>query len=209
MEAPERKPNPRPAGYYFWEGCRVRLRAVSEADTRIWLEAQYDSETVRLLDGITLPATELDRVRFFEKWGEFRGRDELIMFTIETLDGEVVGGVNINSINHRAGTFCVGSVIHRQHRGRGFFEEAKRIVLRYCFYELRLQKYNATTLETNEAMVRHFTRIGAQPEGRRRRDEFTNGRYYDNLMYGLTREEFEVNDAAWLRENGLPPIPAG
>ncbi len=181
----------------------VRLRALTEADTHVWLEQSRDSETERLLEpGIGLPKTERDRAAFFERWGEFRNSGERIMFSIETLEGELVGGLNINSVDTRNGTFCVGSLIHREHRGKGYFEEAKRIVLRYCFHELRLQKYNSSTIETNEGTIRHFARIGAQPEGRRRRNVFTGGRYYDDLLYGLTREEFDANDAEWKRAHG-------
>jgi len=186
---------------YFWEGRKVRLRAMSESDTYAWLEDTRDSESRRLLDGIELPKTEADRVAFFDRFGEFRNSDDRIMFSIETLEGELVGGLNINSIDNRNGTFSVGSLIHRDHRGHGYFEEAKRIVLRYCFYELRLQKYNATTLENNEGMLRHFARIGAQPEGRRRRNVYSDGRFWDEVLYGLTREEFEENDNAWKKSD--------
>lgn len=180
---------------YFWQGRLVRLRAMNEEDTRIWLENQFESEVDRTLNpGIELPATESDRADFYARFGEFRNESGRTMFTIETLDGIVIGGLNLNGINQRHGTFSIGSRIYTQHQGKGYFEEAKRIVLRYCFSELRLHKYNASVLETNEAMLRHFKRIGAKPEGRRREVVYTNGRFYDELLFGLTAEEFATND---------------
>jgi RimJ/RimL family protein N-acetyltransferase len=183
---------------YFWEGRLVRLRAMNEDDTRIWLENQFESEIDRTLNpGIELPKTESDRADFYARFGEFRDAEGRIMFTIETLDGTVVGGLNINGIDRRHGTFNIGSRIYTKYQGNGYFAEAKRIVLRYCFNELRLHKYNASVLETNEAMLRHFKRIGAKPEGRRREVVFTNGQYYGELLFGLTAEEFAENDSDW------------
>ena len=65
------------------------------------------------------------------------------------------------------------------------------IVLRYAFHELRFQKYNIHCLETNQPMIRHAARLGCQAEGRIRRHIYTNGRFQDELIFGLTREEFD------------------
>lgn len=73
--------------------------------------------------------------------------------------------------------------------GYGF--EAKVLVLRYAFYELRFQKYNIRCLATNEPMIRHAERLGCQREGRIRRQVYTEGQYHDELIFGLTREEFD------------------
>ncbi len=74
-------------------------------------------------------------------------------------------------------------------------EEAKRIVLRYAFNELRFQKYNLRCIETNEAIIEHAKKIGCREEGRIRRNIYTNGRYYDECVFGLTIEEFNETDS--------------
>ena len=50
------------------------------------------------------------------------------------------------------------------HRGYGL--EAKILVLRYAFLELRFQKYEVRCQRANDAMVRHMARLGATLEGR-------------------------------------------
>jgi len=63
----------RPDGSYFREGKLVRLRAMNEGDTRLWLENQFDSDVDRTLNpGIELPATESDRASFYARFGVFR-----------------------------------------------------------------------------------------------------------------------------------------
>lgn len=177
---------------YFWQGERIRLRPMHADDAALWLaEERSDSETVRMLNlGMDLPKSEYAAKQFAEKYAEFANQQERIMFSIETLEGELLGGINLHSMNGRNGTFETGSRIYSAYRGQGYGFEAKIIVLRYAFYELRFQKYNIRCLETNTPMIRHAQRLGCQPEGRIRRHIYTEGRYWDELIFGLTIEEF-------------------
>lgn len=179
---------------YYWQGARVRLRPMHRDDVTRWLaEEQSDSEAVRFLNcGMDLPKSEHAAQAFADRYAEFNNREERIMFSIETLDGELVGGINIHSMDQKNGTFETGSRIYRPYRGNGYGFEAKIIVLRYAFHELRFQKYTIHCLETNQPMIAHAARLGCQQEGRIRRHIYTNGRYYDELIFGLTREEFDA-----------------
>lgn len=194
---------------YFWQGQRIRLRPMHKTDAARWLaEEQSDSEAVRLLNsGMDLPKSEQDALAFAERYADFGHRQERIMFSIETLEGELVGGINIHSMDQRNGTFETGTRIYHVFRGRGYGFEAKLIVLRYAFHELRFQKYNIRCLESNQPMIDHALRLGCQPEGRIRRSVYTAGRYYDDLLFGLTREEFDALEerlAADAPPNALP-----
>lgn len=178
---------------YYWQGERIRLRPMHKDDVVLWLqEEQSDSEAVRFLNpGMELPKSQKDANDFAERYAEFNNRNERIMFSIETLDNELVGGINIHSMNYISGTFETGSRIYSMFRGLGYGFEAKIIVLRYAFHELRFQKYNIKCIDNNEAMVKHANRLGCQTEGRIRRHIYTNGKYFDELIFGLTREEFD------------------
>lgn len=178
---------------YYWQGKRVRLRPMHADDAALWLaEEQSDSEAVRFLNyGMTLPKSEHDAQAFAARYAEFNNRDERIMFSIETVDGELVGGINIHSMDRKNGTFETGTRIYRPFRQQGYGFEAKLMVLRYAFHELRFQKYNIRCVESNQPMVNHATRLGCQAEGRIRRHIYMNGRYYDELIFALTREEFD------------------
>jgi RimJ/RimL family protein N-acetyltransferase len=177
---------------YFWQGNKIRLRPLLPDDTALWQLEEHDSQTVRFLNyGITLPKTAVDAEAFAERYAHFNNIDERIMFSIETLAGELVGGINIHSMDRKNGTFETGTRLYRRFRGLGYAFEAKTIVLRYAFHELRFQKYNIRCIEINEAMIRHARRLGCQEEGRIRRHIYTNGRFYDEIILGLTREEFD------------------
>ena len=178
---------------YYWQGERVRLRPMHMDDVNLWLEEeQSDSEAVRFLSaGMTLPKSAHDAKEFGERYAEFNNRDERIMFSIETLDAELIGGINIHSMDQKNGTFETGSRIYSAYRGREYGFEAKLLVLRYAFHELRFQKYNIRCVDNNEPMVHHAQRLGCQQEGRIRRHIYMDGRHHDELIFGLTREEFD------------------
>jgi RimJ/RimL family protein N-acetyltransferase len=183
-----------PSPSYYWQGNDIRLRPMHRDDAAMWLaDEQHDSEAVRFLNyGMDLPKSEHAAQEFAERFAEFNHSDQRIMFSIETLVGELVGGINIHSMDRKNGTFETGTRIYRAFRGRGYGFQAKVIVLRYAFYELRFQKYNIRCLESNDPMIHHAARLGCQAEGRIRRHIYTEGRFYDELIFGLTREEFDA-----------------
>lgn len=186
----------------YWQGSRIRLRPMHAEDVDLWLvEEQADAETVRFLNyGMVLPKSAHDARQFAQRYAEFANRDERIMFSIETLDGDLAGGINIHSMDLKNGTFETGTRIYRSLRGLGYGFEAKLLVLRYAFHELRFQKYNIRCLETNEPMICHAARLGCREEGRIRRHIYTNGCFYDELIFGLTREEYDELEERLQRE---------
>jgi len=185
----------------FWEGKLVRLRPQRPEDFDVWLEESTDDETVRFLEyTIELPKSGKAKKAAAERCSEFNQAPGRIEFAIETLAGEFVGVICIGAINQKNGTFSTVTRIYRKHRGHGYALEAKRIVLKYCFEELRLQKYNNQCIETNAGIQEHLKRLGCKEEGRIRRNIYTNGRFYDELHFGLTKEEFEENEKRLAQE---------
>lgn len=177
---------------FYWQSERIRLRPMSRDDVDLWLtEEQHDSEAVRFLNyGMTLPKSEKDAQDFAERYADFNNSHERIMFSVETLDETLIGAMNIHSMDRKNGTFETGSRIYRAYRGKGYGFEAKILMLRYAFHELRLQKYNIRCVDTNEPMIRHTQRLGCQREGCIRRHIYMHGNYYSELIFGLTLEEF-------------------
>ncbi|WP_334076681.1 GNAT family protein [Paenibacillus sanfengchensis] len=113
------------------------------------------------------------------------------MFTIENLRGENLGGINLNSVDERNGTFSIGIQINQDRRGNGYGTRAMRIVLRYAYFERRLNKFNVSVLEGNDASSEMMRKLGCVQEGVRRQVVYTSGQYLNEIFYGMTREEFK------------------
>jgi RimJ/RimL family protein N-acetyltransferase len=66
------------------------------------------------------------------------------------------------------------------------------ILLRYGFRERRYQKCNSACIQTNAASIALHKKLGFTEEGRVRRRWFYGGRYHDEVLFGMTVEEFEA-----------------
>ena len=120
----------------------------------------------------------------------FKNAPDRLDFAVETTGCDFVGIVAISDINEQGGTFSTVTFIFQEFRRQGYAEQAKDLMLGYMFGERRFQKYNTGCMETNEAIITHLRNIGCREEGRRRRNLYTNGRYYDQLLFGMTAEEY-------------------
>ena len=182
--------------YYFWKGEKVRLRQFKESDISRKLEEYYDSEARRFLqDGITdlPPVTPEQYKKHFNLEDVELADNNLhsnIMFAIENFDGDFVGWINLWGRNPRSGVFNFGIGIFSEFRKMGYASDAIKIILRYGFYELRMQKCNSACCAANKASIKMHKGLGFKEEGLRRREIFTNNQYYDLQLFGMLREEF-------------------
>ena len=178
---------------YFWQGQKVRLRPIHSEDLELRYREAVDSEGFRLMNyGIELPTTpDMDK-EFIEKFANCKQQNGLTIFSFETLDEQLVGGITLHSRDDKNGVFSFGLRTYRPFRGRGYGTEATWLLLRYGFYELRMQKAISGVIEGNIGSINLHKKLGFAEEGRQRRMVFTNGRYHDQLLYGMTREEFDA-----------------
>jgi RimJ/RimL family protein N-acetyltransferase len=182
---------------YYWQNDLVRLRAMIPED---WERAYYnmfDSKARRLLQQeIELPPVAASVQAAIQKWVGFDPASGRLMFTIETLDGKAVGALNLNSIDERNGTFAIGMQIDVGQRGKGYGTAAMRILLGYAFFERRLNKYNCYCVEGNVASMTMLKKLGSVQEGVGRQNIYTDGRYMDAILFGLTKDDFVENERA-------------
>ncbi|HOO75139.1 MAG: GNAT family N-acetyltransferase [Thermotogae bacterium] len=179
---------------YYWQNELVRLRAMEPKD---WEEHYYncfDSKARRMLQyELELPPTVKENMESIEKFSYFSPETGRIMFTVENLYGENVGGANINSVDERNGTFSIGMQIGVDYRAKGYGTAAMRILLDYAFNERRLNKFNVSVLDGNIGSSSVLKKLGCINEGVIRQNVFTEGKFKDVILFGLTRDEFNKN----------------
>jgi RimJ/RimL family protein N-acetyltransferase len=182
--------------HYFWQGKKVRLRPLQLEDAEAAFIGMLDSPSRRHLQlGVEMP-TSLESLRSsLEKWVDCKEADGAIVFTVETLEGENVGGISLHSRDRKNGIFSFGVGIDRPHRRQGYAEDAVKILLRYGFRERRFQKCNSGCTHTNEASLALHKKLGFTEEGRVRRRWFFDGQYHDDVLFGMTIEEFEAQQS--------------
>ncbi len=177
--------------HYFWQGERTRLRPFRLEDAELRFMALLDSPTRQMhQDGIELPTSVELQKEWLQKVVDGKD-DSMIRFAMDTLDGVTIGWVTLHSRDQKNGTFGFGIAVYRDYRGHGYAVDAVRTLLKYGFWEQRYQKCNSECIHTNEASIRMHKKLGFIEEGRIRRNSFFNGTYYDDVLFGMTREEFD------------------
>ena len=174
----------------IWQGETIRLRALEPSDADAFFEWDLDTEMARFLYRVPFPQSR-EEVRRWTREGSTKApENDEVSWVIETLDGVMVGSINTHRCERRYGTFQYGVAVMREHWRKGYASEAIKLVLRYYFGELRYQKVTAEVYEFNEASIKLHERMGFVLEGRLRKMLYTDGKYWDVLVYGMTDEEF-------------------
>lgn len=174
----------------IWQGKTICLRAIEPSDWEAYFELDLDEEQARALYFVPFPPSQVGSKRFAEETAAKKPVGDNFRFVIENCEKAVVGDITTHYCNPRNGSFSWGITIKQEHRRKGYASEALLLVMRYYFQELRYQKVTVTIYSFNEASVRLHERLGFQQEGRIRRTIFTRGQFFDELIYGLTKEEY-------------------
>lgn len=80
-------------------------------------------------------------------------------------------------------------------KAKGMMSEAMKAVLHYGFEHMRLNRVEALIGPNNIPSLKLATKFGFSEEGRLRGHYYKNGNMEDSLVFGLLREEYEVNQS--------------
>ena len=180
-----------------WRGAYVRLRAVEQRDREETLRAteETDTDLDRFVSEIDFPISpEHDRDNLIEL--AKKRDDDSFFWIIEGPDSDTVGWFSTHDCVRRMGTFKYAITLKQRYWGRGYGRDAVAIVLRYYFRELRYQKCTSVVYAFNERSLRFHRAMGWTEEGRLRRMVYTNGAFYDEIYFGMTKEEWDELDPA-------------
>lgn len=177
---------------YYWQDKRIRLRPTTVYDWEEFYYNYFDNSARFFLDSlIELPLTREEAKEVWTKFIENQANG-FINFTIETHNGINVGSANLHGIDERNGTFGGGMQIGREFRGKGYGTRAMSIILDYAFNERRLHKYSAYIIEGNIASESMLKKLGCIEEGIKRDMVYHQGRYWNEIHYGLLADEFKL-----------------
>lgn len=110
-------------------------------------------------------------------------------FAVETLEGELIGMCSIEEIEARSRSAEMGIWLGKPYWGKGYGTDAMRVLARFGFRTMNLQRLSLHVYATNTRAIRTYEKIGFKIEGRLRRDQFLDGGYVDTLVMGLLAEE--------------------
>jgi RimJ/RimL family protein N-acetyltransferase len=183
----------------LWEGHVVRLRAVEPSDLDAFVAADADTDGAQAGWRVFAPRPLWAAQEWVAQAGRSANDGDEFRLAIESLGAsEVVGTINTHTCDLAAGTCSYGVAVFPWQRRQGYGRDAVVVLLRYLFGERRYQKCTVGVYEFNAASLALHRMLGFREEGRIRRAHYAAGRHWDEIVLGLTVEEYAER---W----GFPP----
>lgn len=144
----------------MFEGKLVRLRAYRKEDIEKALEFANDPEVKKyLVPGIPFPWRKEDEEKWYQSLNPFS--TDSYSFAIEKLsDGEYIGGCGINKIDWKNSVAEVGIFLGRPYWNQGYGTDAMRVLVRFIFNEMNINKIKLHVFSFNERAKRVYEKIG-------------------------------------------------
>ena len=187
-------------------GRKVRLRRYRPGDAAARQPFYDDSEMERTGSDVHFPRDAVRARRGIEREiAAGTAPAGAVWLIIETLaESRPIGNVGLNHMNPRRRAAEIGITLwDRAAWGQGYASEAMRLLLRFAFRELDYAKINLTVLAANARAIALYEHLGFRHEGRRCSQVYGEGGRTDEILMGLTREEYDAQHPIWFPDAGM------
>lgn len=170
-------------------GKKILLRAIEEEDLPILHKWANDPETQDIIGNIHFPSS----FEFQKNWFKGLQGDTLNQrFAIDTADMGIIGISSIIQIDWRNNHAWHGIVLgDKDIRGKGYGIDAVMATMRYAFDEMHLERLDGSIIEYNKVSHAFYCgKLGWKEEGIRRNYYFRKGRYWDQIIVGITKQDY-------------------
>jgi len=169
------------------KGTSVLLRPFKRSDITYFLNWFNDPEVTKHLL-LYLPMSQAQEERWFERYLQDEQRH---IFGIETVDGTLIGNIGLENVNWKDRNAELGIVIgEKDYWDEGYGTDAITTLLDFAFRQMNLHRVYLRVFEDNPRAKRSYEKCGFQLEGRLRESSFSDGRYRDEWIMGILRDEF-------------------
>jgi RimJ/RimL family protein N-acetyltransferase len=170
------------------KGDRVTLRALRRDDVEQMRQSANDVE-LELLGGDPPRPQSVEVIQAWYDEKIAKDNKDSVNFAIEA-DGKYIGFCGLWRFDLTAQTCELGIGIgDRDYWGRGYGREAIGLLLDYAFRLRNQRRVWLTTSSDNERALRCYRACGFVEEGRLRAHLWSGGRYVDQVIMGILREE--------------------
>ena len=164
------------------EGKTVNLRIVEREDLPLLIDWNSNSEYY----GECAPLSQRSKTEWEKRYDNLTADTK--WFFIEKKDGTKIGEI---------GHFMFGKLLEiyyylvQSERGKGYGTEAIMIMVDYLFLSRELMRVQAMPDVSNIASQRVLEKAGFTKEGIIRKSGFNRGKWCDDCLYSILREEWK------------------
>lgn len=172
-------------------GEHIYLRLMEERDVPCKVKWANDPEVRRTLN-FDYPISEVATKQWLNKVALDSSRKDFIVCLIKEDTPIGYGGfLNIDIKNSKAESYM--AIGDKNYWGKGYAKELRKLLLKYAFNEIGLNKVYSYVWSQNEKMINLNKMIGFKIEGLIRADVFSHGEYRDRHIMGILKEDYFNN----------------
>ncbi len=174
------------------EKISITLRELERGDLLQLNKWRNDKEIIDLLGNNFLFINQSVDEEWFQNYLQTRDKNVRLAITVADTE-EYIGNVNLLNI-HQINLSAELSILigNKDYQNKGAGPQAMQHMLEHGFNNLNLNRIYLTVLKDNEYAIKTYEKAGFVPEGVQRQAIFKNVRFYDMVMMGILREEFQV-----------------
>jgi ribosomal-protein-alanine N-acetyltransferase len=184
------------AGLPTLSGSLVTIRELREADG-LPLFAQLTTDEVTRF--ISPPPTTVDRFeRFIERMRDQRAGGDAVGFAIVPRGADTpVGLFQVRALEPGFANAEWGFAMASRYWGTGFFVEGARFVADFAFDVIGAERLEARAAVADGRGNAALGKIGAVPECVLRGSFFRHGRYHDQMLWTILRDDWRESKGTW------------
>lgn len=170
------------------KGRFVTLRAMEPSDNALALEMLNNPDVEFLVCGWAFPISEYAQNEWYKAHTNDKNNHQLV---ITDSDNVAVGILAITNIDWKNRKAHIGIKISDiADRSKGIGTDSLMAIMRYCFDELQFNRLETSWLPDNKISRNMFKKCGWQEEGELRQTLFMRGKYYNEIIGGVIKEDY-------------------
>lgn len=181
----------------MFTGNKVRLRECRKEDIEALSEIENEEEVIiNLTTRVPSPAPMQVKQGWFEDYTK-KYSDNFVQFTIEKLDGTVIGKCGTGHIDWKNACVTVWIFIGKaENRGMGYGSEALSLFVNFIFQEMNMNRVQLFVFGFNERAVTSYKKVGFIVEGIQKNELYRNGKYNDVYIMSILKREHDAAKGA-------------
>ncbi|MCP4581449.1 MAG: GNAT family N-acetyltransferase [candidate division Zixibacteria bacterium] len=175
----------------FLDGERLFLTPYLIEDMDKHFQWRNDYELLFYDGGNIRPKTQVAVKERLER--VLKDKSQIPLSIILKESGEHIGLIVIYAIDERQRYCSWGIILDSQYHQKGYGKQAARLIIDYVFLDLGFQRLKSDTHEKNIPSQRLQESLGFVKEGVLRNEKYIRGKYVNDIIYGMIREDYDRN----------------
>ena len=175
------------------QSTRTIIRPIQPGDCAEVFVYRSDKEANRFQSWVPDSVEEVEQ-HFFREAITFNSPGTWFQLVIlDRTSNAILGDIGVHFVSGNENLQCeLGITLSKQQQGKGYAEEALRVVIDHLLLDLGKHRITASIDPANLPSLRLFERLGFRKEAHFVESLFIDGEWVDDVIYGLLRREWNI-----------------